>query len=314
MNFHSYKFFSVHAASFALVIVALLGCSDSSSQSSEPLLPVTNDEINAPADSSFAPDSLQTEQIIADSISQNIESDISQSDSEKCNPMPQIFPLDTFTDVGEVYKATQCNEKVIFMVRHGEREGFIGPESELTEDGVAMSIAMGQKLAGPEEFAYAHSGFVRTYQTVYNINVGRGQATFKDDTIPQLTDGWYVKNKELRDSVIKRDSISSVNMLYSLWAFDSLYADVFYDLTERSNELLNTYIVKDYAKLPKFTVVASHDLLLMPLTVFATNKQLQILKLQESRKWLTYLAGVAIIINDKNERRYVPIKGDTEGV
>lgn len=246
-----------------------------------------------------------------------------KDECEGVSPQPIVFPMNEFTDVGEVYRNIQCNEKVVFLVRHGEREAGIGSESPLTEDGAIEAQEMGAKLVGPTEFKFIHSGFVRTYQTALNIAIGRGQSqmlpdssvvNFAADTIKQLADGWYMKDKELRDTVMKRDSIKNVNVIYAAWVYEGQYADVFYDLEERSMELLNTYVIKDYAAMPKYTVIASHDQVLMPLTVFATQKQID-LKLHEptSRKWLSYLAGVAVIINDKNEVRYVPIKGGSSG-
>ena len=248
---------------------------------------------------------------------------VSSDPCEGILPQPIAFPMNEFNDVGEVYKNIQCNEKVVFLVRHGEREAGIGSESPLTEDGAIEAQEMGAKLVGPTEFKFIHSGFVRTYQTALNIAIGRGQSqmlpdssvvNFAADTIKQLADGWYMKDKDLRDTVMKRDSIKNVNVIYAAWVYDGTYADVFYDLEERSNELLNTYVIKDYAAMPKYTVIASHDQVLMPLTTWATQKQID-LKLHEptSRKWLSYLAGLAVIINDKNEVRYVPIKGGSSG-
>lgn len=236
-------------------------------------------------------------------------------------PTPYDFPLNDFVDVGDVYKNIQCNEKVVFMVRHGEREPGIGSESPLTEDGVMAAQAMGAKLVGPTDFHFVHSGFVRTYQTALNIAIGRGQAqllpdssvlNFPNDTISKLADGWFQKDKDKRDSVMEADSITNVQIVYTKWAYDGMYQDVFYDLETRSNELIQTYLVKDYAEMPKYTVVASHDLVLMPLVVYVSNKQVDI-KLHESYKWLDYLAGIAIIINDKNELRYVVVKGGETG-
>lgn len=272
-----------------------------------------------PADTTATPTDTATQPPVDTSVTQPVTSD----PCEGILPQPIAFPMNEFTDVGEVYRNIQCNEKVVFLVRHGEREAGIGSESPLTEDGALEAQEMGAKLVGPTEFKFIHSGFVRTYQTALNIAIGRGQSqmlpdssvvNFAADTIKQLADGWYMKDKELRDTVMKRDSIKNVNVIYAAWVYEGQYADVFYDLEERSNELLNTYVIKDYAEMPKYTVIASHDQVLMPLTVFATQKQID-LKLHEptSRKWLSYLAGVAVIINDKNEVRYVPIKGGSSG-
>lgn len=242
-------------------------------------------------------------------------------------PNPVVFPQDDFTDIGDVYKSIQCNEKVVFMIRHGERSrNNSGKESPLTDDGIEEAIAMGAKLIGPEEFKFIHTGFVRTYQTTLYAAVGRGQAQVLDDgtavnfvadTVTQLTDGWFMKDKEKRDEYQSADStLKNVNVMYAAWAYEGLYSDVFYNLEERSQELLNTYVLKDVASLPKYTLIASHDQLLMPLLVYLTNKQID-LKLHNPtppRNWLTFLAGVAIIVNDKGELRYAPIKGGATGV
>ncbi len=242
-------------------------------------------------------------------------------------PTPVDFPQNEFTDIGDVYKNIQCNEKVVFMIRHGERSrNYSGKEAPLTEDGIEEATAMGAKLIGPGEFKFIHTGFVRTYQTALYAAVGRGQAQVLDDgtavnfvadTVTQLTDGWFMKDKEKRDEYQAADStLKNVNVMYAAWAYDGLYSDVFYNLEERSQELLNTYVLKDVASLPKYTLIASHDQLLMPLLVYLTQKQID-LKLHSPtppRNWLTFLAGVAIIVNDKGELRYAPIKGGATGV
>ncbi|MCQ2124205.1 MAG: histidine phosphatase family protein [Fibrobacter sp.] len=251
---------------------------------------------------------------------------------------PVDFPLNDFVDIGEIYKNIQCNEKVVFIVRHGERERFIGNESCLTEDGFDEAVAAGKKIVGTEPFKYIFSGMTRTYQTALGFAVGRGEAVydtttvededgvkhlafvspaFAPDTLKQLKDGWYIKDKDIRDAYVARDTIKNVNVMYTAWAYEGTYADAFYDIEERSLELIGL-IVKDYASMPKYTLAASHDQVLAPLVIWATNKQVD-LKLHAineppPRNWLNYLAGVAIIINDKNEMRYVAVKGGDSGV
>lgn len=252
------------------------------------------------------------------------------SNDPSCTAAPVVYAQNDFNDIGTIYKGTQCNEKVIFVIRHGEREGFTGSVSALTEDGFDAVFQAGKKLVGPEKFRYVFSGMTRTYQTALAIAAGRGEVTytttyaegedgnehftvvspeFKADTITTLKDGWYMKDKELRDQYKAADSIKNENNMYTMWAYDGKYADVFYDLEERSLELINNHILSDYASMPKFTLMASHDQVLTPLTIWASGKQID-LKLHEptSRRWLNYAAGLAIIVNDKNEVRYAPVK------
>lgn len=258
-------------------------------------------------------------------------------------PVPVQFPQDTWTDIGEVYKNIQCNEKVVFIVRHAERDVSTSKESPLAQDGVEAAIAAGQQLAGPGEFKFVNSGFLRTFQTVYYMAIGRGQyqpspafydslatwtvvtdleegfvpaADFPTDTITQITDGWFLKDKELREQYKVRDSISNVNEMYSKWIYEGMYEDVYYNLDERCNEVLKNYIVKDYSAMPKYTLMGSHDQFLMPLVSWATNKAMNLIfrdRTTNEWKWVGFLSGLAIIINDKNEIRYAPIKGMEQG-
>lgn len=256
-------------------------------------------------------------------------------------PVPAVYPMDDFTDIGDVYKNIQCNEKVIFVLRHAERDADTGLESHLTMDGVEAALKAGQKIAGEGEFKFIHSGFLRTYQTAYYISIGRGQyqpspafadsvanwtvetefgkfvapADFAQDTIKELADGWYLKDKDLRDQYKERDSIGNVNLMLVKWIYEGMYQDVFYDLEERSKEILG-YLVKDYSEMPKFSLAASHDQLLMPLVSWATDKKINLIFRDPNKtgiRWLTFLAGLAIIINDKNEVRYVPVRGMDSG-
>ena len=239
------------------------------------------------------------------------------STSTECNPTPVEFPLDKFVDVGEIYNAIQCNEKVVFMVRHAEREADNSVETPITEEGIEESQAMGAKLKGPVDFVFYHTEFLRTYQTAENIAIGRDQTNFKADTIRELTDTWY-RNPEVSFSSIREADTSihftNDNEFFSLWAYEGKYAEAFYDLETRSEELLHKFVIKDYEQMPKYTVIVSHDRLLMPLTVYATQKKINLrLHDETSRKWLYYLGGIAVIINDKNEVRYVAAKGGPTG-
>ena len=59
--------------------------------------------------------------------------------------------------------------------------------------------------------------------------------------------------------------------------------------------------------------MVSHDIFVMPLTVFGSQKKVA-LKYYEDYHWINYIAGVAIIISDDNSIRYIPVKGAESGV
>lgn len=225
-------------------------------------------------------------------------------------------------DIGDVFKSVRCNEKAVFVIRHGERsDAETGPETPLTHwvgepdtiagqptDGVRQSIAVGKKLISADEFTYTHTKYVRTEQTCFYIAQGRGQQTFPHDSSEIYSISWYKKDKERYKYY--EDSTKNVRLVIAGWAYDNLYADAFYDLTEKTNEIIKTHIAPDYASMNKFRVICSHDDFVLPLAVFASNGTVNFrFHDPASRHWPYFLSGVAVIIDNKNQIRYVPFKG-----
>lgn len=229
-------------------------------------------------------------------------------------PEELVYDSIGFADIANAFHTVAPDEKVVFVLRHAERESGVGRETPLTENGILQAQSVGQKLVSADEFVYAHTAYVRTKETACNIALGRGQVqvcddSFVSDTISELTGGWFIKDEDLRDSYVSstgKDTNTSV--IVSLWAYDGQFADAFYDLEERSREVINTYLIKDYAEMPKAKVVISHDEFIVPLIAWATNKTASI-RYKRGRWWVNYLTGLAIIVNSKNEVRYIGIKG-----
>ena len=229
-------------------------------------------------------------------------------------PEELVYDSIGFADIANAFHTVATDEKVVFVLRHAERESGVGRETPLTENGILQAQSVGQKLISADEFVYAHTAYVRTKETACNIALGRGQVqvcddSFVSDTISELTGGWFIKDEDLRDSYVSstgKDTNTSV--IVSLWAYDGQFADAFYDLEERSREVINTYLIKDYAEMPKAKVVISHDEFIVPLIAWATNKTASI-RYKRGRWWVNYLTGLAIIVNSKNEVRYIGIKG-----
>ena len=229
-------------------------------------------------------------------------------------PEELVYDSIGFADIANAFHTVAPDEKVVFVLRHAERESGVGRETPLTDNGILQAQSVGQKLVSADEFVYAHTAYVRTKETACNIALGRGQVqvcddSFVSDTISELTGGWFIKDEDLRDSYVSstgKDTNTSV--IVSLWAYDGQFADAFYDLEERSLEVINTYLIKDYAEMPKAKVVISHDEFVVPLIAWATNKTASI-RYKRGRWWVNYLTGLAIIVNSKNEVRYIGIKG-----
>lgn len=226
-------------------------------------------------------------------------------------------------DLADVFKSVRCNEKAVFVIRHGERsDGDHTKYSPLTywenetadsvagepTDGVRQAIAVGKKLISADEFTYTHTKYLRTEQTCFYINQGRGQQTFPHDSTEIYSISWFKKDSERYD--FYKDSTTNVRLVISGWAYDNLYADAFYDLKEKSEEIIKTHIAPDYASMNKFHVICSHDDFILPLSVFASNGTVNYrFHDPASRHWPYFLTGVAVIIDDKNQIRYVPFRG-----
>lgn len=225
-------------------------------------------------------------------------------------------------DIADVFKSVRCNEKAVFIIRHGERDDAqTGRETPLTywenepdtvngepADGVRQARAVGQKLISAEEFVYSHTNYVRTEQTCFNINFGRGQATFPHDTTTLYSISWYKKDKERYD--FYDDSTKNVRLVIAGWAYDNLYADAFYDLKEKSEEIVKKDIAPGYASMNKYRVICTHDDFVLPFSVFASNGTVNYrFHDPASRHWPYFLTGVAVIIDNKDQIRYVPFRG-----
>lgn len=232
-------------------------------------------------------------------------------------------------DIADVFKSVRCNEKAVFVIRHGERsDAETGKETPLTywegepdsiggqpSDGVRQALAVGKKLVSADEFTYTHTKYLRTEQTCFYINQGRGQAAFPHDSSELYSISWYKKDKERYSYYEAADTTHNIRTIISGWAYDSLYADAFYDIRERSEEMVKTHIAPDYATMSKFRVICSHDDFILPLSVFASNGTVNYrFHDPASRHWPYFLAGVAVIIDNKNQIRYVPFKGLGRGV
>jgi broad specificity phosphatase PhoE len=237
---------------------------------------------------------------------QSSNSESSLSSSEAFVPEELVYDSLGFVDIGSAYHTVAPDEKVVFVLRHAERKSQTSKETPLTSNGEQQAQLVGQKLVGGEDFVFGHTDYVRTEETAHNIAIGRGQDTFIHDTIPQITSSWFVKDEELRKSYISKDTSS--NLLVALWAFHGLFADAFYDLEERGQEVVNTYLTKDYSKMDKAKVIISHDEFIVPLLAYATIKTPGV-RYDWNPWWVNYLTGVAIIVNNKNEKRYICVKG-----
>lgn len=231
---------------------------------------------------------------------------------EKDSYFVRISATDKFSDIKDVYEGVKPNERVIFILRHAERGDDTSKGGSLTDNGKAQSKAVGEKLIKFEEpFLLGGSEFKRAHQTVEYIARGRGQQYDVRDTFPELNDDWYIYNREENDKV--KDQCGGGWQSFSKYAYTGMYTTgdkpAFYPLADRTVELVEDVILAKYNDpTQRFVVLGSHDKVMVPLVAYFTNLKAN-LKYYDGGKWLNYLAGVAIIIDELGNRRYVPVKG-----
>ncbi len=223
-----------------------------------------------------------------------------------------------FYDVGDIYKAAPETYRIAFVLRHAARESGLGQESALTEAGVAQALNVGAKLAGGDEsFYYASTDFVRTRETCNNIAKGRGETAFETETQAELLNGSYFLT-------VSSDSLDSYARgkggswkVVSAYAFgESFHVETlnlhFYDLFERGNQFVMENIVANMPKWKRVSVLVSHDVLLEPLVVYASNRQADV-NFYRSARWVNYLSGIAVVLNAGNQIELYPVRGNEVG-
>ena len=239
------------------------------------------------------------------------------SSSEVIEPSPEInLDKDGFATVADVYKSLSPDEKAVFIIRHSEREDDVALETELTANGIQMAQDLGATLRSDEDFTYVTSGFVRTNETAYHISKGRGEATLpKLTTNYDITGNWFLKISA--DSLAKHATAlglkgSSIELM-ARWAYEGGHPEAFYELEPRAQEFMQAVILKNLSKWKRVTIMVSHDIFVMPLAVFGSQKKVA-LKYHEDYHWINYIAGLAVVADAQNNLRYIPVKGAESGV
>ncbi len=259
--------------------------------------------------------SIETFSASSSSIEHPSSSTIAEESSESV-PVEVTLDKDGFATVADVYRSLAPDEKAVFIIRHSEREDDVALETELTANGIQMAQDLGTTLRSDEEFTYVTSGFVRTNETANNISKGRGEVTLpKLITNYDITGNWFLKISA--DSLAQHATAlglkgSSVELM-AHWAYEGGYPEAFYELEPRAQEFMQTVILKNLPKWSRVTIMVSHDIFVMPLAVFGSQKKVA-LKYHEDYHWINYIAGIAIIADAQNNLRYTPVKGAESGV
>lgn len=324
-------------------------CSDSSSSTNAPaqqqvnaqtdslasqeILPSANDSINLPTNPNVTePDSsatkLNTQNTPTDSSVQNItnQDSLTNISANSFNTNPATINLsvtpdaDGFYDIGNVYKALPTTSNVTFVLRHAERESGLGQESPLTEVGLEQALAAGKKISSDETFYYASTDFVRTRTTAAKIAEGHGEPNATVETLDIINGSYFLTvPSDTLDALIKNRGGSWKNIsqfLYGATVTNSYVAArigaYFYDLFERGDQFINEVVKANLPNWKRVNILISHDVLLEPLLIYATNKTID-LKFYESGRWVNYLSGVAVIVDSNNLVTLLPVRGTDVG-
>lgn len=227
---------------------------------------------------------------------------------------------DGFYDMGEVYKAVPTTSKIAFIIRHSKRQKSTGTESLLTPIGEQMALTLGGKLVGDEPFYYASTDFIRTRKTCELIATGRGETA--EVVTWDGIDGAYfltVPSDTLDAAVSKQGGSQKYIARYAYGvlnpanALEQKLQGYFYDLFERGNQFVNEVIVANMPSWKRVSVFATHDVLIEPLIVFVTNRTINLRFYERPFRWVNYLSGVAVIVDDQNRVTVLPTKGDVQG-
>ena len=219
-----------------------------------------------------------------------------------------------FTPFDSVVNGLAEGEKVVIMVRHAERGADYSRTGPLTENGKLQSQELGAKMIGSPAIYYAGSQFLRTHQTCNNIAKGHGDADTLADTLSVLNDGWFIKNQSAYNSASWQAGGNAFTLL-SKWAYEGGYTNAFYDLAERSSELIEQHLIPALEKSGKsIGVFVSHDVMLLPLIAYVSDGNIDLkYYISSENRWVNYLAGFAVVIKPDGTKVFYAVKGLDSG-
>jgi len=312
-------------ASVSLVALAgvFAGCSDDSSSG------LTGASAAAPSSASTAVDPA-TGAPTAESSNSDVVPPIADVD-ENGNPTGPIDQgasavttnlavtpdADGFYYIADVYKALPATSKVAFVIRHSERQSCESQESKLTAEGIAHAQTLGADIGGTEPFYYTSTDFIRTRETASNIAAGRGE-TAEVVTWDAINGSYFLKiSSSSFDELIKGKGSSW--KIIAQWAYEVPISNayvrnavatdtVFYNLMERGKQFVDEIVLANLPNWKRVNFLVTHDVLIEPLVVYATNRTIDV-KFYESQRWVNYMTGIAVVVDDAGAVSMLPVRG-----
>lgn len=234
--------------------------------------------------------------------------------NEPTPPTPTPFPWNSFTDIGTIYQSLGQNDQVAFIIRHSERSDDEDPETHekmLTEAGIQYAIDTGEKLingiAGSSDIALYSSNKLRCIDTASYIAQGSGRS------------GTPTPIEYISSCPYEEQAPSEGWEDYSLFAYDlpSIHGGVFYAKSTITPQILD--LVKGNMT-KKLNIFVTHDQLLEIFVTDMCNKEISLRFWDgaindgvNEKRWITYLAGLAIILRGNGSYEWCPVKSLDRG-
>ena len=223
------------------------------------------------------------------------------------------FTLSDFADIGEIYADLNFGDKVGFVLRHSEREE--NEPKNLTPAGIQYALDTGAKIAANGTVTASNvvlysSSAQRCIDTARNIALGTGAF----QTTPEvIVDELLARNPY----VVTEPSTGWEDYSLASYGEPCLYGGEFLNIAAVTASIygyLQTKITK------KLNLFITHDQQLEMFTVAMCQRQIALRFWSgavndgiDERRWITYLAGMAIIKRADGSFEYYPVKSLDRG-
>lgn len=218
-----------------------------------------------------------------------------------------------FIPAAEFFKTIQPDERVSFLVRHGER-GHILPNDPnhgalvgLTDRGRDQALNLGRFIAagmGDTSISFFSSPVGRCMDTAKFIGLGFGIDTPNVEPLQPLAE-FFVEHYDAYMETHRTGFYQGICRWLDGTATDPNYIDpAYFPLAKRSEELLQLMLSKGSSRI---NIFATHDAWVVPcLTHFCGLKF-------TPQRWMNFLTGMAVVLptnaaaSPENVRRIVPV-------
>ena len=228
------------------------------------------------------------------------------------------FSRTSFNDAATIYNGirTSDGDRVIFIVRHSERDSTSGKDTGINSNGLALINANASKLTGApftdaSNDLYMSTNVKRTVETAYFVGVNRG---YPNTTQTSLLGSNWESNTAVDHSGDTSSSVAAVQVTPGPHTYFNdrftggtgwpnaqyYYRDNKVVCNEKCTEAIN-WVAEASAGHP-FTFVSSHDLCMVPFVCWAADDPNMFSTWYNDYDsnpsgWLNYMAGIAVIVH-----------------